>query len=99
MRNDNDEGAASFPGNEDRCSDLSASTQPEMSNLPTAHFIVLHYAAAITPPASGSDYRLPTHHFPSSGSRNAPSDCGAARRLRLPSARTPNPHDGLISPS
>lgn len=93
MHNDNNEGAASFPGNEDRCSDLSASTQPGMSNSPTAHYLMLYYAAAITPPASGSDYRLPTHQISSSGSRNASSDCGAASRLRLP-----NPHDGSISP-
>lgn len=32
---------ASFPGNEDHCSDLSAFAQAEMRNLPTAHYIMV----------------------------------------------------------
>lgn len=77
---------ASFSGNEDRCSDPSAFTQAEMSNLPTCKG---YCSAAITLPASGSDYRLPTHHFPHP---LASSDCGAVTQLRLLSARPLNPH-------
>lgn len=32
---------ASFPGNEDHCSDLSALTQAEMRKLPAAHYIMV----------------------------------------------------------
>lgn len=99
---------ASFPGNENHCSDLSAFTQPEMRNSTlfcgyalakvTTHSLRSSSSVtlqSITLPASGSDYRLPTHHFSLSVSCNASSDCGAVTRLDLLSAGRPNPHIGI----